>query len=359
MGLNVKKFNSRTFGNLRLHIDPEERKSHGHDNKDIDVTKTDQNYSFGCSSWDECTEALRKRNDEVDRMIPPQRLRSDRVIAVGTCIYVPDGLPEEKEPEFFKYVYDCMLEKYGPENVHAGFVHVDEKHEYINYKTGRIEESKNHMHVYMSPYTAEKGINGSAFVTKNMLKDMQFDLDAKVYEKFGVHMVRYPEGKSPFLAADWSVENIKQSSQQKAIEIIRRMEITEQELEKHEEQLKGFLGQKKKTYSISREDLEKLIYSAEEAKAYAKAAREINDTEQELRERAEMIVQKEKEFDEKNSELAKQEKEAIEKSEYRKLIRSLEKYIPDYKEQIKKRKRQERERRQAAKKKGRKLHTIK
>ena len=83
MGLNVKKFNSRTFGNLRLHIDPEERRSHGHDNKDIDVTKTDQNYSFGCSSWDECTEALRKRNDEVDRMIPPQRLRSDRVIAVN------------------------------------------------------------------------------------------------------------------------------------------------------------------------------------------------------------------------------------------------------------------------------------
>lgn len=359
MGLNVRKFNTKTFGNLKLHIDPEARKTHGHSNKDIDVTKTDDNYSFGCDTWDECSQKIKQRTADVDEKIPPQRIRKDRVIAVGTCIYIPDQIPKAQEREFFQYAYQCLQEKYGAENVHAGFVHVDEKHEYIDYKTGKIGESKNHMHVYMSPYTEKKGINGASFVTRNTLRELQFYMDKKVMERFGVHMLEYPNGNSPAITSDWSVEELKKNSQSRAVEITRRMEMAEKEMKKYESQLTGFLGQKKTTYQIPREDLEKMLYAVKTSEDYIAASREMARNEELVRERIRDYQYATQEYKEKSSSFEQMKRELEERSQYQKLVKTLERYIPNYEEIIEKKRRQEKQRQMEKKKQHRSEHKEK
>ena len=94
---------------------------------------------------------------------------------------------------FFKKSYNFLEEYFGKENIHGGFVHKDEVHEYRDSRVRdaddrqAIKESMEHMHVMVSPYTAEKGINSKAFNTKAMFKNIQKEFDEMVYREFGVH----------------------------------------------------------------------------------------------------------------------------------------------------------------------------
>lgn len=51
--------------------------------------------------------------------------------------------------------YDVLKEYFGEKNVHGGFVHKDEVHEYLD-KDGKEKLSLEHIHVLVSAYTDKR-----------------------------------------------------------------------------------------------------------------------------------------------------------------------------------------------------------
>jgi hypothetical protein len=92
-----------------------------------------------------------------------------------------------RSDEFFKQSYEVMCKFFGAENVHGGFVHKDEVHEYTD-KGGISKTSLEHIHVIVSAYTPEKGINGKAFETKKRLNALNKALDDMCWRSFGVRL---------------------------------------------------------------------------------------------------------------------------------------------------------------------------
>ena len=66
----------------RGHMENEIREKRNHTNKDIDKAKTSENYNIGCDSWGDALKRLNQRNKMVDEVMPPKRVRKDRVWAM-------------------------------------------------------------------------------------------------------------------------------------------------------------------------------------------------------------------------------------------------------------------------------------
>ncbi|MDE6835204.1 MAG: plasmid recombination protein, partial [Ruminococcus sp.] len=116
----------------------------------------------------------------------------------------------ETAKQFFNDVYQMYQDFFGDKNVHGGFVHFDEVHEYTD-KDGSKRMSLPHMHALVSAYaewtdrdkktgetTSRKGINGKHFVTKGRMKELNKLVDDYCLEKFNVHFLtgETPQRKS-------------------------------------------------------------------------------------------------------------------------------------------------------------------
>lgn len=176
-------YSKASSGGMRVHLEGESRETHGHSNTDIDTSKTHLNYSIGCETYAKALEHLKDRTSEVDKEIPPLRVKKDRITAVFLEIPCPNEIVDRDK--FFQKAYDFACERLGKDNVHGGFVHKDEVHEYTD-KNGHIRTSLEHMHVLASPYTAEKGINGKAFLTKQFLIEWNKAFCQMVDKEFNV-----------------------------------------------------------------------------------------------------------------------------------------------------------------------------
>lgn len=223
----------------RVHFDDFERSKREHSNRHINKDLSHLNFCIGSDTWDEAVTKMIQRTEEVDKLYPPKRKVDDRI----TCCFVEFPCPQSiedmgREKEFFEKIYEVEKEFFGPENVHGGFVHKDEKHEYIN-KTGETKNSLYHMHTLVSAYveweepvtknvkqangkykkvpTGEirerKGINGKAFETKARLKSFNKLIDDMCLREFGI---RYNTGA---FAEKKSVEQLKLETEKRAAEI--------------------------------------------------------------------------------------------------------------------------------------------
>ena len=159
---------------LGVHMDPEMRKAcRTHSNTNIDPEKSDLNYCLGCSSWEESVRRLEERTKEVDAVLPPQRIRKDRVTGVLLELPCPLELSDQgKDHEFFEAALKGLSDALGRENIHGVYVHKDEQHTYLDSKTREQRRSLVHAHVLVSPYVAGKGINGKAFVTRSRMRQV-------------------------------------------------------------------------------------------------------------------------------------------------------------------------------------------
>lgn len=186
---NWMKMTSQRAGAMTIHLGTEERATHDHSNKHIDPEKSYLNTTIGCSDYKEALQKLRDRNAEVDKVLPPQRdMGAKRVVACSIEIPCPYQIQEQgKDQEFFETMYKAMQDYFGTENVHGGFVHRDEQHLYHN-KHGDECISLYHMHTLVSPYTAEKGINGKAFETRKRLKEFNAVVNRECERVFGVEL---------------------------------------------------------------------------------------------------------------------------------------------------------------------------
>ena len=206
---NWLKATTQKAGAMKRHLGQQERENGNHSNKNIDTSLSKLNYAIGCSDYSEALERMKARTKEVDEVHPPKRIRKDRV----TCCFIelpcPDELTQqERSDEFFRKAYKVMQDFFEDSNVHGGFIHKDERHEYTD-KDGKQRMSLEHMHTLVSAYTKEKGINGKAFETKACLRALNKDLDEMCMREFGIGL---NNGETPQRK---SVETLKQESQAK------------------------------------------------------------------------------------------------------------------------------------------------
>lgn len=195
---NWMKCTTQKAGAMKKHLGQKEREQGNHSNKDINKELSKNNYAIGCGDYAEALEHMKRRTAEVDKLIPPKRIRKDRV----TCCFIelpcPLTLTERGlSDDFFAKSYQTLTDFFGSENVHGGFVHKDEVHTYTD-KNKKRKTSLEHVHVLVSAYTPEKGINGKAFETKARLKALNNELDDMCFRSFGVRLntKEKPENKS-------------------------------------------------------------------------------------------------------------------------------------------------------------------
>lgn len=185
---NWMKATRQGAGAMKKHLNQEDRVKGEHGNKHIDTELTRLNYTLDTKDYMESLRRLTARTKAVDQILPPKRKRQDRV----TCCFIelpcPDAIRQQgRSDDFFVKMYQQLQLFFGNENVHGGFVHKDEIHDYYN-KDGSKTTSLEHIHVLVSAYTPEKGINGKAFETKARLNALNKALDQTCLREFGLRL---------------------------------------------------------------------------------------------------------------------------------------------------------------------------
>ena len=244
---NWMKATTQKAGAMKKHLGQIERIQGNHSNKDIDKSLSVNNYSIGCSDYAEALVSMKRRTKEVDAVIPPKRIRKDRV----TCCFIELPCPRRltqcgQSDDFFKLAYDELCAFFGNENVHGGFVHKDEVHRYVD-KDKKMRVSMEHMHVLVSAYTPEKGINGKAFETKSRLKTLNDNLDDMCVKQFRVKLntKETPEHKS--------VERLKEETQLRNDAFLLQRDVNTLNVQK--QKLSETLDEFRKEYQEKSEEL--------------------------------------------------------------------------------------------------------
>lgn len=201
------KATTQKAGGMKKHLGQTEREKGNHSNEHIDRELSHQNYAIGCSDYAEALAQMKARTKEVDEVLPPKRVRKDRV----TCVFLELPCPREiteqgKSDEFFLKAHQLYEEFFGKENTHGTFVHKDEVHEYTA-KDGSTRTSLEHAHTLVSAFVEGKGINGKAFETRAKIKALNTAMDEMCVREFGVHL------NTGERADRKSVETLKQESE--------------------------------------------------------------------------------------------------------------------------------------------------
>lgn len=214
-----KKMTTQTAGAMKRHLGQYERENGNHSNEHINKELSYRNYCIGCDDFSDAFDAMKKRVAEVDKLHPPERKRADRKTACFLEIPCPNELRlQGKSDDFFAKSFEVMQNFFGEKNVHGGFVHKDELHEYRD-KDGSLKMSMEHMHLLVSCYaewqqkdrkTGEmverKGINGRNFETRPRLNKLNGTMQEMCQSEFGVS---FNTGEKP---QKKSVERLKTES---------------------------------------------------------------------------------------------------------------------------------------------------
>lgn len=168
MMAHVEKFSRGAIGGLSIHI---ERKTENHSNKDIDNSKTKDNYDL-CEKDGDMMSRYKERLNEVHCLN-----RADVKVMADWVVTLPEELKEKPRGDkraFFEETYDFLSERYGKENVLAGVVHND--------------ETTPHMHFAFMPVTYDEKrerekVSAKEVLNRNELKSFHQDLDKHLKEK--------------------------------------------------------------------------------------------------------------------------------------------------------------------------------
>lgn len=206
--LDFAKYTSSALIGLSVHFDQDKRKECNHANKHINKDLTDQNYFLEVADYKEIRKKIKKRATEVDTIVPPKRVRKDRIIFDVCEIKCPKQLLDAGLSDaFFDSAYGFLKDYFGSDNVVGAAVHVDEVHDYYDSRKKGVQTSLEHMHAFVLPVTKEKGLNSKSFNTKKMYSDVQKKFDAHVYKEFGIHYMN--DNK----VLHQSVEQLKETSE--------------------------------------------------------------------------------------------------------------------------------------------------
>lgn len=193
------------------------RERENYANEEIDISRSDLNQKFGCSTGDEARAKYKARVKECDELHPPKRVKKDRKTSLGIHIPSPrEGLNTKELHQFFTEVYKKLEELFGEENVIFGVSHFDEVHEYYDPHDKQNHISREGLHVEVIPWTdsmdwiPEKyraGLNMNNFYRRSLPTMINNALDEVCNEVFGFD---YQDGRKT--RNKESVEELKEVS---------------------------------------------------------------------------------------------------------------------------------------------------
>lgn len=128
------------------HCDAKERLVHTHSNKDIQTALTGQNESLYDISYRDALKKYQDRLAFIDGLGNTNR-RKDRVTMIALNIPIPEGI---ESSEFFRQTSEIVRNFFGDSNLVQGYLHRDEKHEYID-RSGTRRTSLDHIHYFVVP----------------------------------------------------------------------------------------------------------------------------------------------------------------------------------------------------------------
>lgn len=249
--VNWMKATTQKASGLKKHLGQTERENGTHSNEHIDRELSHQNYAIGCNDYAEALAQMKARTKEVDEVLPPKRVRKDRV----TCCFLELPCPREiteqdKSDEFFLKAHQLYEEFFGKENTHGTFVHKDEVHEYTA-KDGSTQMSLEHAHTLVSAFVEGKGINGKAFETRAKIKALNTAMDEMCVREFGMHL------NTGERAERKSVETLKQESEarQELGELNKRILETDEKVTTAEDKLEEVNAQ----IDVANKNLKKVL----------------------------------------------------------------------------------------------------
>jgi hypothetical protein len=118
----------------------------------VDETRTEQNYTYGCQTWKEAISKAKARESEI----MDGKINKQSKPLFSWVVPYPKGRTSVSEHDFFEAVRDYMDIHYGVDNVIAVCVHMD--------------ETTPHCHCYIVPETISRK-NGKRTVSVGSLLD--------------------------------------------------------------------------------------------------------------------------------------------------------------------------------------------
>ena len=224
--VNLKKEQIRTGRIIGTnHMDRvKENDTRSHSNKNINPELSSGNFHVGCNSFKEAMDNAEKRLKEVDKVLPPKRLKKDRIEVLLVNIPCPREITEQgRTKEFFDKVNDCMKEYFGEENWHGMEVHVDEVHGYYDRHKHEQCMSLEHAHGVATPFVEGKGVNAKGFMTKANLSRATQVVDEMCLKEFGVSYRTYQDPQHKSIEELKSETNIARNEMQKVIDTQNKM----------------------------------------------------------------------------------------------------------------------------------------
>jgi hypothetical protein len=138
--IRVQKFSAGSVKGIEIH--DTRAKDVSHTNKDIDFSKSEQNYNLHEPKQENFQKAVKNR---VDQLVLKKAVRKDAKVMCQALVTSDksffDGISKERQEQYFKDSFNFLCERYGKENIISATVHMDEK--------------TPHMHVNFVPVTAD------------------------------------------------------------------------------------------------------------------------------------------------------------------------------------------------------------
>ena len=149
---HVEKYKASALGHMLAHYN---RSTPA--NKDIDRSRTEQNYNLAPERGD----LLKFINARLADGVKVQQ-RADVIKLCDWVVTMPKDLPPEKEQAFFANTYDFLVNKYGERNVVCAYVHKDESTPHMHFAwLPVVQEKKNKKRLGQEKLSAKECITRS------------------------------------------------------------------------------------------------------------------------------------------------------------------------------------------------------
>ena len=140
------------------------RKNEHYSNENIDPSRTHLNYNLapGGNQWGRMQDRLKQLT---------YREQKNNIVLCGWVVTAPANLPEEKQRQFFKIMYEFMCKKYGENNVVSAYVHKD-------------EAGPGHMHFLFVPATPDNKLSASKTTNRILMQNIHEEAQQEIDKYF-------------------------------------------------------------------------------------------------------------------------------------------------------------------------------
>ena len=217
---------------------PEMRKIAAKGNPDIDVSRSHLNVNLTGMRYAERCAAYDARIAELDAM-PGANIRSDRVTGQLIETPIPAGLPEEQATAFLTRVMEIGVEMYGAENLISADIHYDERHEYVDSRTGEKTVSRIHLQQVYVP-VVDGRLCGKEFSSRRRMIAYNNAVQDMARAEFGIDFLTgkgKSKGKQGKSVAELKADSIIAQAEQEAEGITRTVRFKKTLVDSREKRL--------------------------------------------------------------------------------------------------------------------------